>query len=229
MQHTPRKEWTASMNTPYFPHKGPLASQDALALLCQHRPASVIVAKGQYSPNPADAVRTLFFEERGRGLSKILDAWLSPQAGHDVIRALRGKVRVATGSCSAMYTTRAAIVWADCGDELRLWRYGRLVARFRPREIELRPWGIGAWKKFATTRFSHARGYLSPSWLRRGVRLESQDGRSLPIAHMIDPIVLFDPTYDGLDLMCDANWVRDLARTISEVTAIPLKLDAPLA
>lgn len=212
----------------YFPHQDAIAPKAVLGLLCKHKPASVVVATGQYSPNPEHAQRTLFFTEQKERLTKIVDTWLSPDATGDVIRMLRHQVRVATGSCSAMYTTKAAVVWADCGDELRLWRHGRLVARFKARETELRPWLIGPWRKFNNAHFSFTHGFLSNSWLQRGVRLQRKAGGSVAIANMIDPIVFFDPTYDGMDLMCDANWVPDLARAISEITTVPLKLDSPL-
>lgn len=212
-----------------LPHKSPLVSSAVLARLCAHKSGSLIVAYGQYSPNPANAQRTLFFEERGHRLRAILDAWLTPQARQEVLAALRGKARVSTGACSAAYATGAALVWADCADELRLWRYGGLTARFRPRELEVRRWGFGPWTKYSNAHFSHAHGFFSASRLQRGVRLHGTSQRTLHIAKMLDPIVFLDPSYNDSDLASDARWVGDLARAISDVTAIPLKLDAPLA
>jgi hypothetical protein len=212
-----------------LPHQTLLGSSAALALLRARGPAAIVVACGQYSPDPAQAERTLFFEPRGNRLITILDAWLAPEARQEVLAALQDSACVATGSCSATYAAGAEVVWADCGEELRLWQHGLLVARFGPHATWVRQWLVGPWKEYSNARFSLAHGYLSRSWLRRGVRLCADGRRALPIAWIFDPVVLFDPTYDGTDLASDASWVRSLATAISDVTAIPIKLDSPLA
>lgn len=212
-----------------FPHKATPGSSAVLATLCARKLASVIVACGQYSPAPQSAERTLFFEESRGRLRPLLDVWLAPEAHGEILQALRGKARVATGACSALYTGKPSIVWADCGDELRLWRHGRLAARFSPRETAVRRWLIGPWKTYSNARFIAAHGFLSPSWLHRGVRLHGANRATVPIASMLDPIVFLDPAYRERDLAFDASWVRSLAGAISDVTSIPLKLDFPLA
>lgn len=93
----------------------------------------------------------------------------------------------------------------------------------------MRRWLVGPWKKYSNARFVAAHGYLSPSWLHRGVRLHGAGRATVPIARMLDPIVFLDPAYRQEDLASDASWVRDLASAISDVTSIPLTLDSALA
>ncbi|HKB59484.1 MAG TPA: hypothetical protein VKC56_05490 [Gallionellaceae bacterium] len=217
------------MNTLHICNEEPMSSSAALALLARRPHHTLVVTYNPACSRQGQPEHTLFFAENRNRVKLVLDAWLVPGAREEVIAALRTEMRVYAGSCSAPYIHGASIVWAEHEGELRLWRRGRLVGRFRAGETALRRCYVGPWRRFANSHFSCAHGFLSSSWLWRGVRLQRRDDGAVPIIHSLDPIVLFDPTYHGPELTRDAGWVRDLARAISQATALPLKLDSPLA
>lgn len=217
------------MTTLHSSHEKPMSSSTALALLAQRPHGALVVARNSGCVRPGQPEHTVFFAEQDNRLKLVLDTWLAPGAREEVIALLGARMRVCSGCCSVPYIHGASIVWAEHAGELRLWRRGRLVGRFKPGESEVRWCLVGPWRRFANSHFSCAHGFLSSSWLWRGVRLQRRDDRTVPIIQSLDPIVLFDPTYHGPDLTRDAGWVRELARAISHATTLPLKLDSPLA
>jgi hypothetical protein len=71
-------------------------------------------------------------------------------------------------------------------------------------------------------------GSLSGDWIRRQVRLLFEGRRPLVLARRLELSVPLDPTYDALDLLCDASWVHALATRLGDVLEVPVELDADL-
>lgn len=189
---------------------------------------SLVVAKGQYSPYPRESERVLFFAEKNDRLKPLLDTWLPPRVYQAVLDALPAGISVAIGSCSAMALNKPAHVWASKGRDLHLWKRGRLVGKFGSQHSELRCGWTGKWRSIPNAELSCAHGFLSPNWLQRGVKLCRKDGQCYMAAHARDPIVFIDPTYDNMDLVCDASWVPDLAKSVAFATGLAVQLDFPL-
>lgn len=53
---------------------------------------------------------------------------------------------------------------------------------------------------------------LSPDWFVRQVDVVPLSGVAMPIARAREEMVHLDPTYDGIDLFCDAAWAVALTR-----------------
>lgn len=209
-------------------HEHPLT---AALLLQQLRPTPGtrwLVATGQYSPAPAAATRVIVFADPGSRLRIRLDAWLAPSELPLLVTALakHGEARVVKSD--AMYATPPEHVWSREGDALRLWRRQRLIARIEADRVSLRSRWWRSWQHAAVADFSAVHAFLAPDWARRGVRLVRRADGAIAIADAVEVAALLDPTYDGIDLLCDAAWVTDLARDIAEVTGLPTEIDADL-
>jgi hypothetical protein len=201
----------------------PLSGAEIARRLAAAAPQRPVVVTGRYSPKP-QVERMFVFDERRARLVNIIDEWVTVETLDEVLQSL-STVGAATGGCSAMYATRAKYVWASRDGELRLWCRRRLVARFAGGRIDVsRAWGWSSWP-LAQTR---VRAYLSGTWFERGVRLEQQSGRTLTIARERELSAWLDPTYDGIDLMCDAAWATALAQAIAEASGVPLEVDEDL-
>ncbi|HEY5995035.1 MAG TPA: hypothetical protein VIU46_10615 [Gallionellaceae bacterium] len=187
-----------------------------------------VVVVGQYSPNPQKAERFLVFSCLGPYLWKAVDVWLTPAGHTELLSRLCASSQVAVGSCDAMYSTKARHVWATVGEELHVWRRGKLIARFSTQQAVIRNKAMFGWSNYPIEAFRSCRGYVSLFWFKRGVALERSLGRTVVVATATESMALIDPTYDGIDLMCDASWVGDLARAISSATHLPLDLDKSL-
>jgi len=192
---------------------------------------ALVVAKGQYSPYPHESERVFFYasDRRTGQLKHLLDSWLPPRVYQSVLDSIPGDIHVTTGSCSAMAIGRPVHVWAQQGPDLLLWKKGRLVGKFNHQSSELRTGYFGKWHSYTNDELSCSHGFLSSNWLKRGVRLCDKDGKCIVAVQTRDPIVFIDPTYDSLDLMCDASWVPDLAKSVAYATGLPVELDAPLS
>lgn len=216
------------MDAPHQAHDIPLNASALLPQLAAHRCDAMVVAVDPECVRSSQPEHTAFYVVNNQRLRHILSCRLEPGARGEVIAALSAKMRVFDGAGSVPALYGAAIVWAECDGELHLWRRGKLMGRFKAGESEVRWCLVGPWRRFSNSRFSTTHGFLSSSWFWRGVCLRGPK-RSLSIIHSMDPIVLFDPTYRDPELTRDAGWVRHLAHAISNVTALPLEVDAPLA
>ncbi|MCP4967215.1 MAG: hypothetical protein GY926_18540, partial [bacterium] len=183
----------------------------------------VVIA--QYSAAPEEPQRTIVFSRLGWYLRTAANVWLTPNCHAELTSRLGAISQMTLGSCDAMYFTPARRVWAAIGDELHLWHWKILVARLSPREAAIRKQAMLGWSAYPVASFSSCHAYVSPTWARRGVALERMLGRRLVVAEATEPSALMDPTYDGIDLMCDASWVGDLAQAVSAVTCLPLEMD----
>lgn len=210
------------------PHEAPLSTETLLAMVQRALLKRALVVKGQYSPDPEKVERTLIYSHGGSRLSKVVDAWITPETFNEMLTSLRASCKTTVGSSDAMYGTAARHVWAHCAGELRLWRRSFLVGRFTGSDCRVRKTIIHPWTLLPNTSVSSIYAFLSATWAERGVRLERTPRRSIVIARATEPMALLDPTYDGIDLLCDASWAVDLARAVSSATSIPLKLHKDL-
>lgn len=64
-------------------------------------------------------------------------------------------------------------------------------------------------------------GWLSPDWHRREVQLMTRTFGQLVVAATEEAMALADPTYDGIDLMCDASWVGQLGKSMAHGLNVP--------
>lgn len=205
----------------------PQAPDTVFAQLRPSPQKQFVLVKGQYSPDPEKSERTIIFSMLGPYLWKVADVWLSPSGHAELHSRLGGTSTIFSGSCDAMYATSARHVWAVVNQELHLWRRRILIARFSAREV-VRRRGLVAWSTHPIQSFTCCHGYASLTWAKRGVALERTLGRRVVIAETTELAALIDPTYDGIDLMCDAGWIGDLVRAITAVTSLPEKLDEGL-
>lgn len=208
-----------------LPDETPMNHAEVLSKLRAADTKLPVIVKGQYSPDPMKAERILVFDENGNRLLNVLDAWITPETYQQVIASFSGIARPRFGSCSAMAGTKPKYIWAVRDKELRLWHSRALVARFTPQQCLIRRRFVGSWSKLPISEFNFVHAFVSTTWVRREVVLESDDGRNIVIARAMDLMPIIDPTYDGLDVMCDTSWARSLAESISVATAIPLKLN----
>lgn len=209
------------------PHETPLDISEVTSKLGAVSRFRGVVVKAQYSPNPDIVERTIVFWDHGQHIVKALDSWLTPDTYEQLLAAFPQVAPPARGSCSAMYSTSPKYVWAHRDNELHLWQNKILVARFNSRESRVRRL-LGIWSVIPATRLSSIHAFLSQTWIKRGVVLQRKYQRDITIASEREPMALIDPTYDGIDVMCDASWVVDLARAISAITKSPLKVDNSL-
>ncbi|MBI3736396.1 hypothetical protein HY256_07770 [Candidatus Sumerlaeota bacterium] len=210
------------------PHEIPESADSIQSTLEGERLEHVVLAKGQYSPDPAKAQRVLIYSRCEFSLIEVADVWMAPETQTRVEAWLCHRGSVYPGSCDAMYGTAVKYIWAPCEGELWFWKRGRLIGKFGQNECCVRKRPFGSWSRFPTAEFSSCHAFLSKGWSERGVSLEPVCGKSLVLAKKREISVMIDPTYDGLDLICDANWVLDLAKAVSEATTIPLKIDDAL-
>jgi len=208
------------------PHEMPLQRDQAMALLNEARLNGAVIVKAQYSPSPTKVERTLVYRAHGQRLRKVADVWLAPETYNEVLNQFPN---ASLGSCSAMYSTIPEYVWAQRDNELRLWHNGTITARFTNQECHTRGNLISLWAVSPNSSFAGVHAFLSKTWIRRGVRLERKFGRSVNVAMAKEPMAFLDPTYDGIDVMCDASWAADLAAAIASITGIKLIVDKGLS
>lgn len=188
---------------------------------------NLVIAKGQYSPDPRQSERFLVFSGHA-SLNKRADVWMTAD-GFSELRASLGERHVlSVGECDCMYATRPVLVWAEVQDELRLWKRGTLVGRFSEKEVRVRPSAFGKWIVLETGSLQACRGFLADDWFERGVVLVKKDDSRLVVARKRELSVLLDPTYSEWDLMADAAWVGSLAGAIGRKSRVEMQLDEGL-
>lgn len=213
-----------------LPHESPASCDDLMARLGRALWPAAVVVRAQYSPDPGQVERVLIFAELGQRLRQLADVWLSAESLEQALQQLpdaRG------GGCSAMYGTPPIHVWAahrdaTGSDQLKLWRRRSLVARFTALDVHLKG-AFGRWVSWPCTDFDTVRAFLSSDWSRRGVRLEATTGPARIVASTRELSALFDPTYDALDVLCDAAWTVDLARAVAATSQIRFSADEALS
>lgn len=172
--------------------------------------------------------RVLIFRRQDDSVHKVADIWLSEQAVEQLAAHFEATAGNLEAHCDAMYATAHKYVWADDGKDLLLWNKQSLIGRFNSQEIQIKRWFPRGWLYLPVSKIESCRGFLSYDWIKRGVAIYTLSGKQIVIASKWELGVIFDPTYDGFDLICDTAWVDALARAIAQKTRVPLKLDEDL-
>lgn len=210
------------------PHETPRQLEEILEKLREWQLEKAIVARGQYSPAPLRSERTLVYRQGTSRLAKIVDAWLAPADGEAVVSVLKARCETVVGACDAMYATAPRYVWATEARALQLWHRGVLVGSFTGDQCRVRRSLFHRWHAVPCTSLASVYVFLSPTWSRRGVMLERGPHPGVLVAAKKELSAWLDPTYDGIDLICDASWAVELARAIAATTGLPLRLHEDL-
>ncbi|NDD30840.1 MAG: hypothetical protein EB084_21500 [Proteobacteria bacterium] len=202
---------------PESPHAVAKRAQDG----AQDRCEAIMIAVGQYAPAPETSVRVLVLGRTPKGNETLADAWMIPRDTRELMALLRESAP-RQGRCDAMYLTPWTCAWTTDDEPMEVWdEGGRLLWHFDGR-LYLR-----AINNCVTVREIH--GFVSPDWTRRGVALALADGSTQQLIAIDEPMATLDPTYDRLDLVCDAAWVSDLAHAMARRLGAAIRIDPALA
>jgi len=180
-------------------------------------PGPLVLAGNQYSPSPGK--RVLVFRDG----TLLADRWVRASELTRLEAALAKDRRVRRGECDAMYATGWSCLWTVDGPPLEVWDpEGSLVRQ----EGDLLRFRNG--DSCRAIDVARVHGYLEDAWVTRGVRCVLKGGASITVAEDKDSFVLVDPTYDGLNITCDAAWVVSLARALGKALGAPVQTDEPL-
>ena len=187
----------------------------------------VLAAEGQYSSSPSVGRRVLLLTLQKGRLGQVGDLWLSPGD----LAALIGGEKVSgllPGWCDAMYSDRWNYAWTREPGRLRLWKRRGLILEASAEAVHITPGWLSPGRTLKSAALLRVRGWLSEDWVKRGVKLELRNGEAITVASRREAMALMDPTYDALDLLCDASWARDLARALGQTLGLPVEMDEDL-
>ena len=183
---------------------------------------TLFVGYGQYSPyRDHERVMVLVVSSRDSGLPMVIwDRFYPVSAISSLCEALGVYAReVWRGEFDTMYATPWSYAWTTSPGLFRLCdRQGLLVEVLDDTVALRRPDSIMTISRSDVLKVV---GWLSPDWYKRGVRMDLRQGSSLDIAETEEPMAHADPTYDGIDLMCDAAWVGMLGKAMAAGLGVP--------
>lgn len=199
-------------------HKRPASWKTVVSELPRSA-APILIAVGQYSPDPQSAQRVALFESS----QCVCDRWIR-SADLPALREHLAKGRtVRTGEMDAMYATAWHCAWTTDGGPFELWDREGLLAYQQGDTVLLR-----SGERAAMGDIAYVHAFLGEAWIERGVRLVLKDGRALTVARQEDPISLIDPTYDAINIQCEAAWTVSIARSLARILGVPVEEDDPL-
>lgn len=179
----------------------------------------LLVVQGQYSPAPSQAIRVGILEG-GRVLS---DLWLKSADWDVLVGSLRQRCDVRTGEWDVMYATGWGLAWTSDAGPFEVWNgEGRLAWR-EGNDFVIRPN-----LDLPVAAIDHVHAYLREGWVLRGVECVMREGGAICVAEVRDEIPTIDPTYDDLNIACEASWAVSLARAIGRGIGLPVRYDEPL-
>lgn len=173
---------------------------------------TLVVGPGQFSPYEGQKrVSVLRVDEVGAPRI-VWDRFYATSA----IDALRGALaayafEVWPGELDTMYATGFSFVWTVPPAPLRVYDREGLVAARRDGDIEL----FRANTRVRVGDVARFVGWLSADWVSRGVSLELRTGERVVVAETKEWAASVDPTYDGIDVLCDAAWVASLGKALA--------------
>lgn len=188
------------------------------------KPLKLLVARGMYSPLPNTAWRYIVIVPSAKPV-ELTSAWMKKTEHGTLIRALAEQVDVVVGQCDAMYSTPWNLAWfVDEEGRFGLWTpEERLLAVSGGHVLMTNRNG-----KSEASDISTVIGWLSRDWTQREVRLRFKGGEEVRVTRQVDRQPLDDPTYDGLDLSCDAAWLVEVTRSIAVALGVPFELHPDL-
>lgn len=178
---------------------------------------SVVVGPGQYSPYANnERVIVLVVEHHAEKKPHVIwDRFLPTLAIAPLCEALRAYAREAClGEFDTMYGTPWGYAWTTPPNAFRLYDEQGLLFAVQNDSFVLRYESVLV--TVSLEEIVQVVGWLSPDWSERGIRLDLRDGKPLMIAQKIEDMAHLDPTYDGIDLMCDASWVGQLGTAMAK-------------
>ena len=177
---------------------------------------TLLVAKGQFSPNSKEKVRVGILEDA----ICLIDEWIAPEDFNLLVRALAKNRPVRSGQWDTMFATSWNYAWSTDRDDFIIYdRKGKLAWQVEG-QLHLR-----SQEPIATSSMAAVQAYVSGNWVLRGVRVELKDGSAIKVAEERDVIALVDPTFDEINLLFEAAWAASLAQAIGQALAIPVQID----
>lgn len=158
-------------------------------------------------------------------LAETAAVWLA-HADLEVLCA--GPDAARSACCDAMFADPWQLVWCAGPGQLRLWNRRRLLLQAAGGMVDLPPGLLRRGRRLAVEELHHVQGRLGQDWVRRGIDLVPRQGPPLTLVSRRELAAMLSPTYDALELLCDASWVRDLSRALGEALGLPVELDPDL-
>ena len=184
--------------------------------------ATLLVGPGQFSPYAGhERISILVVEDHAEKKPYVIwDRFLPTHTIAPLCEALRGYAReVWPGEFDTMYGTPWTYAWTTMPNKLRLYDALGLLFAVENGSFALRYENVMV--TVSSDEVVQVVGWLSADWSERGVRLDLRDGKPLMIAERTEAMAQLDPTYDGIDLMCDASWVGRLGQAMAQGLGVP--------
>lgn len=197
------------------PHEQPRTAAEVLATLDLGADLEATwVVRGQYGPE--GLVERIGLLRAG---AVLVDAWMVPAQRHRLVRALAAQRPVRVGEWDVMYATGWSVAWSTDAGPFEAFTPGGPLARVE---------GEGLWirggRTLALDELQRVEVYLSADWVERGVQLRLTSGEEVEVESQREPFALFDPTYDGIDLMFDASWAESLGQALARGLGVDLEV-----
>lgn len=118
------------------------------------------------------------------------------------------------GGSDAVFTGSWAKAWAPTSEGFSVWTTEGLVARVAQGHLEL------GGQRYSAIDLDHVEVYVTPDWVRRGVRAVRFEGAPLEIAFEEVPVEVA-AHIDGLDLSQETLWAQALGRGLARALDVP--------
>lgn len=142
-------------------------------------------------------------------------AWDGYVAPDDIDRLTR-ILGARRGDGDAMFAGAWKLMWTCDGGPLRLIdREGLLLSADK---------GLAHVRGVGVVRPARVEAWVDPDWIRRGVRLVDALGDEITLVETRELIASIDPTYDWLDLDCDAGWASAAAAAIGRALGVQVRV-----
>lgn len=165
------------------------------------------VVDGAWGPHGGSIRRTFVVESPEEAPRVAWLGWLDAEDAHQLSRILGARRADGALGTGPGWT----LLWTCDGGPLQVIDKQGLLLRAHRGLAEIR--GIG------TVRPARVEAWADSDWVRRGVRLVDLLGDELVLAvhHGWEAV---DPTYDWLDLDCDAGWASAVASAIGRALGV---------
>lgn len=176
--------------------------------------APLVLAEGDLSPEPDVARRWFALEAKEEAITELLSFWIRTGEHDALVSRFPGRV-IALGNCDAMYATPWEHVWYAEGGRLHVW--GREPSVHVIADAAQLVLGDRVIERARIARLHRG---LSSGWGEHWVDLVTTDGEVVRLFSKREDFAFVDPTYDGIDLLCDSAWAGDIARALAGVLGV---------
>lgn len=187
----------------------------ALSLQSQIQDATLLVGPGQYSPHAHHArVMILRVDRQGEEPSVVWDRFFHRESISRLKEALYSYAKIVwLGEFDTMYGTPWSHAWTTPPEILRVYGRQGCIVQIESDKIHINRGDTRV--ILSVSEVAHVAGWLSPDWYKREVWIVKRNGEHIVVGEAEEAMAHLDPTYDGLDLMCDAAWVKQLGEAIA--------------